>query len=85
MARDINVLIAQGRESMIYDEAEFCGDLRLLHYAGMSTTFRQYPGADELSSVMLRDLDAWMMEIVTGGKACTDDNATVWLDELSEE
>jgi phospholipase/carboxylesterase len=83
-ARKVNILMAQGRDSDQYDEAEFCRDLRLLHYAGMSTTFRQYPGSDELTSTMLTDLNAWMMEVATDGKQCGDTGrSTLWLDDLA--
>jgi phospholipase/carboxylesterase len=80
-ARGVSVLMAQGRDSVLYNEAEFCHDMRLLHCAGMSTTFRQYPGEDELSSAMLSDLNAWMMNEITGGQACTDSQSTQWLDD----
>lgn len=83
-AREVNILMAHGRDSGQYKEAEFCRDLRLLHYAGMSTTFRQYPGFDELTSTMLTDLNAWMMEVATGGRQCGDNGrATLWLDDLA--
>ena len=83
-AREVSVLMGQGRDSIQYNEAAFCGDLRLLHYAGMSITFRQYPGEDELSSAMLRDLNTWIMDQVTDGQACTDtEQSTYWLDDLS--
>jgi len=32
----------------------------------MSVTLRQYPCGDELTTQMLRDLDVWLMEQVTG-------------------
>ena len=38
----------------------------LFHAAGMSVTLRQYPCGDELTTQMLRDLDVWLMEQVTG-------------------
>jgi hypothetical protein len=33
---------------------------------------RQYPCGDELTTQMLHDLDAWLMEQVTGMPAATD-------------
>ena len=41
---------------------------------GMSVMLRQYPSGDELTALMLRDLDAWMMQLVTGegGNASSD-------------
>ena len=32
----------------------------------MSVTIRQYPREDELDSLMLHDMDVWIMEHVTG-------------------
>lgn len=81
-ARRLNVLVAQGRRSLHYDEVDFCNDLRLLHYAGMSTTFRQYPCGDVLTSKMLQDLDAWIMEIVTGEHAAAQDSSILWSTDL---
>jgi len=43
-----------------------CDELSLFHAAGMSVTVRQYPCPDELTTQMLRDLDVWLMEQVTG-------------------
>jgi phospholipase/carboxylesterase len=39
-------------------------DLRLLHSAGFSLSLRQYPGEHDLTTVMLSDLDHWLMERV---------------------
>jgi phospholipase/carboxylesterase len=71
-AREVPVLIAHGRESELYDEQRVCDDLRLLHAAGVSTTLRQYPGGDELTTQMLCDLDHWMMELITGRPATVE-------------
>ena len=37
-------------------------DLRLLHCAGFSLALRLYPGGDELTTVMLADVNRWIME-----------------------
>lgn len=64
--RQVPVFIAHGRDAMLFSVDQLCDDLRLMHCAGLSITVRQYPCGDELNSQMLRDMDAWMMEIVTG-------------------
>ncbi|QEG24527.1 alpha/beta hydrolase [Mariniblastus fucicola] len=60
--RDLNVLLANFRDSQSYDENELCHHLRLLHVAGFSTTVRRYPGSATLSSNVLADIDRWIME-----------------------
>jgi hypothetical protein len=37
-------------------------DLRLLHCAGFSLALRLYPEGDELTTVMLSDVNRWIME-----------------------
>lgn len=68
-ARELPVFLAHGRQSISYGEEQVCKDLRLLHAAGISVTLRQYPCSDELTTRMLRDLDVWLMEIVTGASS----------------
>ena len=58
--------LMHGSEGRDYPVNQVCVDLRLLHTAGMCTTVRQYPCEDDLTTQMLRDLDAWIMEQVTG-------------------
>jgi phospholipase/carboxylesterase len=64
--RRVPLLVVHGRDSELYPVDHLCSDLRLMHSAGLSITLRQYPCGDELNTQMLRDMDAWMMEIVTG-------------------
>lgn len=66
LSRDLEVLLAHGRGSELYPEDAICEDLRLLHYAGLNVTLRQYSHGDELSERMLSDVDQWAMRIVTG-------------------
>ena len=49
-------------ESLPLDDV--LSDLRLLHYAGFSLALRLYPEGDELTTVMLEDMNAWIMEQV---------------------
>jgi phospholipase/carboxylesterase len=62
--RDFPLLIASARRSKRYPERQVCANLRLLHSAGATVSLRQYPGADELTSQMLIDVDHWMMELI---------------------
>jgi phospholipase/carboxylesterase len=63
-ARTMPLLLASCRESADYPPARVADDLRLLHAAGISLSLRQYPGEHELTTVMLADLDRWLMERV---------------------
>jgi phospholipase/carboxylesterase len=74
-ARRVPVLIASGLSDPAYPQRQMADDLRLLHTAGFITTLRLYPGADELTDLMLDDLNRWVMEhvcpssaAVTGGR-----------------
>ena len=68
-ARQLAVFLATGRRSPVYGEPQVCDDLRLLHTAGMSITLRLYPCGHELSPQMLSDVDRWIIEQITAGKA----------------
>lgn len=64
--RALPLLLLYGNESRRYPLDALCRDLELFHTAGLQAALRQYPCGDELTTVMLRDLDAWIMEHVTG-------------------
>ena len=64
-ARRLPVFLAAGRKSEAYAEPQVCADLRLLHSAGISTTLRQYPCAQEIAPQMLQDMDRWIIEQIT--------------------
>jgi phospholipase/carboxylesterase len=64
--RQLPCLLATSRDSQIYPTTRVCEDLRLLHAAGCTVALRQYPGADQLTTKMLSDLDRWLMELVCG-------------------
>jgi len=68
-ARRMPVFLAQGRQATSYSEDQVCNDLRLLHSAGLNITLRQYPTGDEVNQLMFRDMNSWLMEIVTGSTA----------------
>ncbi|MBA3480446.1 MAG: hypothetical protein H0T51_01395 [Pirellulales bacterium] len=63
-ARGLPLMLASCRESEEYPAARVADDLRLLHSAGFSLALRQYPGEHELTTVMLSDMDRWLMERV---------------------
>lgn len=65
-ARRLPLFIAQGRDSRNYPIERACQELRLFHTAGLGVTVRQYPCGDEVDTQMLKDMDAWIMERVTG-------------------
>ena len=82
-ARDLPMLIAQGRYSKRYSVDRTCEELRLFHSAGLSVTLRQYPCGDELDTQMLRDMDAWVMEQVTGVASLDDESDAMPFCELN--
>jgi phospholipase/carboxylesterase len=63
-ARSLPLFLASCRESEDYPPARVADDLRLLHSAGFSLALRQYPGEHDLTTVMLADMDRWLMEQV---------------------
>ncbi len=65
--RRVPCLLATSRDHRRYTASRVCSDLRLLHSAGCTVALRQYPGADDLTSNMLSDMDRWLMELVCGG------------------
>jgi len=60
--RRLPLFLACGTDSAGYPSAEVCDDLRLFHSAGLSVTLRQYPCGDELTTLMLADMNRWIME-----------------------
>ena len=65
-ARNLPIFLAQSQFSTQYPVETACQELRLFHIAGLQANIRQYPCGDELDTQMLTDLDAWLMEQVTG-------------------
>jgi phospholipase/carboxylesterase len=63
-ARALPLLLASCRDSEDYPQSRVAADLRLLHAAGFSLALRQYPGEHELTTVMLADMDRWLMGLV---------------------
>jgi phospholipase/carboxylesterase len=65
-ARNLPLLLLHGLSSAHYPQEDLCNDLRLFHAARLQVHIRQYACGDEVDSLMLRDLNAWLMERVTG-------------------
>ena len=81
--RTLPMFIAHGRDSELYPVEQTCEELRLFHAGGLSLTLRQYPVADELDSQMLRDMDVWMMELVTGQSSSDSEASCLPFNELN--
>ena len=79
-ARRLPMMIAHGRHSQSYPISRICDELRLFHVAGLSLNLRQYPCGHELTTQMLSDLDAWMMQIVTGVDSTSSSSAVPYDD-----
>jgi phospholipase/carboxylesterase len=75
--RDLPLLIMRGLESQDYPEEQMCDEIRLFHAARMKVHLRQYTCGDDLIVPMLRDLDSWLMEQVTGMPVLAESDATV--------
>jgi phospholipase/carboxylesterase len=64
-ARRLPLFLATTLDSELYPQEKVCEHLRLFHSASMSVTIQQYPGPDELTDLMLADMDRWIMERIT--------------------
>jgi phospholipase/carboxylesterase len=67
--RQLRLLLATGRDSLQYRPQQVCQDLRLMYAAGMSVCLRQYPCGDEVTTLMLADMDRWIMDQVNSSVA----------------
>lgn len=63
-ARRLPLLLAASLEDGDSGAAAFNDDLRLLHSAGFAMALRLYPGGDGLTTTMLSDIDAWVLDRV---------------------
>jgi phospholipase/carboxylesterase len=69
-ARQLPLLLSVSPTQENYSTQQVMDDLRFLHCAGLSLSLRLYPDGDELTSVMLSDLNRWVMEqFTTNGTA----------------
>jgi phospholipase/carboxylesterase len=67
--RRLPLFFATTWESTRYPESQLCEDLRLFHSAGLSVTIRHYRGDDGLTTLMLSDMDRWIMEHIDRSNA----------------
>jgi phospholipase/carboxylesterase len=65
LARRLPLFFTTTAQSKLYPQTLVCQHLRLLHSAGMSVALRQYPGGDDLTTLMLKDMDRWIMEHIS--------------------
>ncbi len=54
-----------------YSIERIMDDLRFLHCAGMSLALKLYPEGDELTTIMLEDLNSWVMEQICSSSPAT--------------
>ncbi len=66
-ARGMPLLMMAGLQSSFYPQEAVNDDLRLLHSAGITVTLRLYPHGDEISPMMLGDVDRWLMQQICPG------------------
>jgi phospholipase/carboxylesterase len=76
--RRLPLLIAQGREAAEGPAQRTCEDLRLFHIASLRVALRLYVQDEELTTQMLQDMNAWMMECITGVKAESSQEAGLY-------
>ena len=67
--RQLPLFLAQGREDHNYPAEQVRDELQLFHAASMKVHVRRYPGGDELTTQMLLDMNAWMMEQINQPQA----------------
>jgi phospholipase/carboxylesterase len=75
--RDLPLFLAYCRDSEAYSSDDVCDELPIFHAAALKVAIRQYPCGDELTTQMLADMDAWMMERVTGIPSQAEESTTV--------
>lgn len=67
--RTLPLLLSVSPSEENYEIDEVMNDLQFLHLAGLSVSLRLYPEGDELTTVMLSDLNSWVMEVISGAGA----------------
>ena len=73
--RELPLLIMRGLASEDYSESQMCDEIRLFHAARLQVHLRQYTCGNDLIEPMLRDLDSWLMEQVTGAPVLAESDA----------
>lgn len=67
--RRLPVMLVAGLESHCYPQERVCGDLRLLHSAGVKLQIVHLPAGDELTTSVLRTINGWMMQQICETKS----------------
>jgi len=70
-ARKLPLLLSVSPNQNKYSLSHVMENVRLLHIAGSSLALRLYPTGDELTTVMLSDVDHWIMEQVCPAPVAT--------------
>lgn len=68
-ARKLPLMLSYCRDGAEYPPSRVGEDLRLFHAAGFPLAVFQYPGEHDLTTIMLQDMDRWIMDRVCGGSA----------------
>jgi phospholipase/carboxylesterase len=63
-ARQVNLLVCLGQDATEFSPKSLCQQLPWVHTAGLSLHVRQYPVGNDLTTVMLSDMNQWIMEQV---------------------
>ncbi len=63
-AREVNLLLCIGQDATDFSPNSLCEQLPWIHTAGLSLHVRQYPVGNDLTTVMLSDMNQWIMEQV---------------------
>jgi phospholipase/carboxylesterase len=67
--RQLPLFIAITAASKLYPQQDVCQHLRLFHAAHLKVTIHHYSGDDALTTQMLKDMDHWVMDRMTGSSS----------------
>jgi phospholipase/carboxylesterase len=71
-ARRLPMLWQWGQQNPLFQPEHLKTDFRSLMMIGGQVEVRQYPGEDEMDTVVLSDLDSWIMRRIVSGSAIAD-------------
>jgi phospholipase/carboxylesterase len=64
--RKLPLFLTITANSELYPEQEVCQHVRLFHTAKLKVNIHHYPGDDALTTLMLEDMDRWIMDQLIG-------------------
>ena len=70
--RRLPMLWQWGSENALYNDKNFKMDCQTSMTIGSRVEVRQYPGDDEMNTIVLRDLNEWIMRHVAAGSSVSD-------------